>query len=60
MTLKDTGFFDEVITIKYNSMNNQPVKVKIKGKFGDRTKGSLQHDGKIVQANSRRPPKGGV
>lgn len=31
MTPKDTGFFDEVITIKYNSMNNQPVKVKIKG-----------------------------
>lgn len=31
MTPKDTGFFDEVITVKYNSMNNQPVKVKIKG-----------------------------
>lgn len=31
MTPKDTGFFDEVVTIKYNSMNNQPVKVKIKG-----------------------------
>lgn len=31
MTPKDTGFFDEVITIKYNSINNQPVKVGIKG-----------------------------
>ncbi|WP_289004193.1 DUF1573 domain-containing protein [Parabacteroides sp.] len=31
MTPKDTGFFDEIITIKYNSMNNQPVKVKTKG-----------------------------
>ena len=31
MTPKDTGFFDEVITIKYNSINNQPVKVEIKG-----------------------------
>lgn len=31
MTLKGTGFFDEVVTIKYNSINNQPVKVKIKG-----------------------------
>lgn len=31
MTPKDTGFFDEVVTIRYNSMNNQPVKVKIKG-----------------------------
>lgn len=31
MTPKDTGFFDEVVTIKYNSVNNQPVKVKIKG-----------------------------
>lgn len=31
MTPKDTGFFDEVVTIKYNSMNNLPVKVKIKG-----------------------------
>ena len=31
MTPKDTGFFDEVVTVKYNSMNNQPVKVKIKG-----------------------------
>ena len=31
MTPKDTGFFDEVVTIKYNSINNQPVKVKIKG-----------------------------
>ena len=30
-TPKDTGFFDEVITIKYNSINNQPVKVEIKG-----------------------------
>lgn len=28
--------------------------------FGDRTKGSLLHDSKIVQANSRRPRKGGV
>jgi len=27
MTPKDTGFFDEVVTIKYNSINNQPVKV---------------------------------
>ena len=31
MTPKDTGFFQEVVTIKYNSINNQPVKVKIKG-----------------------------
>ena len=31
MTPKDTGFFDEVVKIKYNSINNQPVKVKIKG-----------------------------
>ena len=31
ITPKDTGFFDEVVTIKYNSMNNQPVKAKIKG-----------------------------
>ena len=31
MTPKDTGFFNEVVTIKYNSMNNQSVKVKIKG-----------------------------
>ena len=31
MTPKDTGFFDEVVTVKCNSMNNQPVKVKIKG-----------------------------
>lgn len=31
MTPKDTGFFDEVVTVRYNSMNNQPVKVKIKG-----------------------------
>ena len=31
MTPKDTGFFDEVVTIKYNSINNQPVKAKIKG-----------------------------
>lgn len=31
MTPKDTGFFDEVVTIKYNSINNQPVKVEIKG-----------------------------
>ena len=31
MTPKDTGFFDEVITIKYNSINNLPVKVEIKG-----------------------------
>ena len=31
MTPKDTGFFDEVVTIKYNSINNQPVKVGIKG-----------------------------
>lgn len=31
MTPKDTGFFDEVVTIQYNSINNQPVKVKIKG-----------------------------
>ena len=31
MTPKDTGLFDEVVTIKYNSINNQPVKVKIKG-----------------------------
>lgn len=29
MTPKDTGFFDEVVTIKYNSINNQAVKVKI-------------------------------
>ena len=28
MTPKDTGFFDEVVTIKYNSMNNQPVKAR--------------------------------
>ncbi len=25
--------------------------------FGDRTKGSLLHDGKIVQTNSQRPQK---
>ncbi|MCS2891204.1 DUF1573 domain-containing protein [Parabacteroides faecis] len=31
MTPKDTGFFDEVVTIKYNSINNRPVKVGIKG-----------------------------
>ena len=31
MSPKDTGFFDEVVTIRYNSINNQPVKVKIKG-----------------------------
>ena len=31
MTPKDTGFFDEVVTIKYNSINNEPVKVQIKG-----------------------------
>ena len=31
MTPKDTGFFDEVVTIKYNSINNQPVKARIKG-----------------------------
>ena len=31
MTPKDTGFFDEVVTVRYNSVNNQPVKVKIKG-----------------------------
>ena len=31
MTPKDTGFFDEVVTIKYNSINNLPVKIKIKG-----------------------------
>lgn len=31
MTPKDTGFFDEVVTIQYNSTNNQPVKVKLKG-----------------------------
>ena len=31
MTPKDIGFFDEVVTIKYNSINNQPVKAKIKG-----------------------------
>lgn len=31
MTPKDTGFFDEVVTIKYNSLNNQHVKLKIKG-----------------------------
>lgn len=31
MTPKDTGFFDEVITIKYNSINNQPIKGRIKG-----------------------------
>ena len=31
ITPKDTGFFDEVVTIKYNSMNNQPVKERIKG-----------------------------
>ena len=31
MTPKDTGFFDEVVTIKYNSINNLPVKVRIKG-----------------------------
>ena len=31
MTPKDTGFFDEVVTIKYNSINNRPVKVRIKG-----------------------------
>lgn len=31
MTPKDTGFFDEIVTIKYNSTNNQPVKVNIKG-----------------------------
>ena len=31
MTPKDTGFFDEVVTVRYNSINNQPVKAKIKG-----------------------------
>lgn len=32
MTPKDTGFFDEVVTIKYNSINNkQPIKVSLKG-----------------------------
>jgi len=31
MTPKDTGFFDEVVTIKYNSINNEPVKIRIKG-----------------------------
>ena len=31
MTPKDIGFFDEVVTIKYNSLNNQHVKLKIKG-----------------------------
>ena len=31
MIPKDTGFFDEVVTVRYNSINNQPVKVKIKG-----------------------------
>ncbi|MCS2892377.1 DUF1573 domain-containing protein [Parabacteroides faecis] len=31
MTPKDIGFFDEVVTVRYNSMNNQTVKVKIKG-----------------------------
>ncbi len=31
MTPKDTGFFDEIVTIKYNSMNNQPIKGRIKG-----------------------------
>lgn len=31
MTPKDSGFFDEVVTIKYNSINNQPVKARIKG-----------------------------
>ena len=31
MTPKDTGFFDEVVTIKYNSSNNQHVKLEIKG-----------------------------
>ena len=31
MTPKDTGFFDEVVTVRYNSINNQPAKVKIKG-----------------------------
>lgn len=31
MTPKDTGFFDEVVTIKYNGINNLPVKVRIKG-----------------------------
>ena len=31
MTPKNTGFFDEVVTIKYNNLNNQHVKLKIKG-----------------------------
>ena len=31
MTPKDTGFFDEVVTVKYNSINNQPIKGRIKG-----------------------------
>ncbi|WP_278623276.1 DUF1573 domain-containing protein [Parabacteroides gordonii] len=31
MTPKDTGFFDEVVTIKYNSIYNQPIKGRIKG-----------------------------
>ena len=56
MTPKDTGFFDEVVTIKYNSINNQPVKVKIKGMFGDRTNGSLLQP-QNVQANSGDPEK---
>ena len=31
MAPKDIGFFNEVVTIKYNSLNNQHVKLKIKG-----------------------------
>ena len=31
MTPKDTGFFTEVVNIKCNSINNRPIKVKIKG-----------------------------
>ncbi|WP_289161955.1 DUF1573 domain-containing protein [uncultured Parabacteroides sp.] len=31
MIPKAKGFFNEVVTIKYNSLNNQPIKLKIKG-----------------------------
>lgn len=31
MTPKDPGFFDKVVVITYNSMDNQPIKVRIKG-----------------------------
>lgn len=31
-TPKNVGFFNEMVTIKFNSENNQPVKVRVKGR----------------------------